>query len=217
MNNRDDNVVMGADSAHLEVVVGTTKKDTLDGIVFRRRTALPFDVENDSNPLEQENLEEDDSIPFRNDDDDEKHETQNLLVVLDEKQHHLRQIVLPVDRQSSMMASIFNLVNNVAGAGILTLPAGQAAGDGTGWIPAVLIATGLGLISAQTFIMIGKACELTQESDFKVRTVKEHQIDFASRSFETAVLQFLFRIQHFMTSCFRDCGQKQLARIQLIF
>lgn len=67
--------------------------------------------------------------------------------------------------KSSMASSVFNLVNNVAGAGLLALSAGQAAG--TGWVPSVLIATALGLLSAHTFILIGEACEATGESDFK--------------------------------------------------
>lgn len=70
----------------------------------------------------------------------------------------------------TMLSSIFNLVNNVAGAGILTLPSGQAAG--TGYIPAIIIAILLGTISAHTFILIGKACQLTHEYHFKVRRRK---------------------------------------------
>ena len=66
---------------------------------------------------------------------------------------------------ASVPASIFNLVNNVAGAGILTLSAGMAAG--TGWIPAVLTCIFLGIISSHTFSMIGRACEMTDEVDFK--------------------------------------------------
>lgn len=69
---------------------------------------------------------------------------------------------------ASMAASTFNLVNNVAGAGILTLAAGKASG--TGWIPAVAIVASLGWAASTTFRMIAKACELTGENDFKVRT-----------------------------------------------
>jgi amino acid permease len=64
-----------------------------------------------------------------------------------------------------MASSVFNLVNNVAGAGILALAAGKAGG--TGWIPAILICTILGALSAHSFIIIGEACELTGERDFK--------------------------------------------------
>jgi len=67
---------------------------------------------------------------------------------------------------SSMIASVFNLVNNVAGAGILTLAAGKA--KGSGWIPSILLCTTLGLISSHTFTMIGQDCEMTGEADFKV-------------------------------------------------
>lgn len=48
--------------------------------------------------------------------------------------------------KSTMASSVFNLVNNVAGAGLLALSAGQAAG--TGWIPAIVIAIILGSLSA---------------------------------------------------------------------
>lgn len=64
-----------------------------------------------------------------------------------------------------MASSIFNLVNNVAGAGILTLAAGKA--KGTGWIPAILICAVLGAISTHTFCIIGESCEITGEQDFK--------------------------------------------------
>jgi hypothetical protein len=68
--------------------------------------------------------------------------------------------------KATILSSVFNLVNNVAGAGILTLAAGMA--PGTGLIPAVLICALLGVSSGHCFSIIGKACELTGESDFKV-------------------------------------------------
>lgn len=67
--------------------------------------------------------------------------------------------------KATIPLSVFNLINNVAGAGILTLSAGMAGG--TGWIPAIAICTILGAISAHTFQLIGAACELTGEEDFK--------------------------------------------------
>mmetsp|Transcript_16099 Transcript_16099/g.24628 ORF Transcript_16099/g.24628 Transcript_16099/m.24628 type:complete len:515 (+) Transcript_16099:18-1562(+) len=66
---------------------------------------------------------------------------------------------------SSMATSIFNLANNVAGAGILTLAAGKATG--TGWIPSIIICFALALCSSHTFVLIGKACEMTGEHTFK--------------------------------------------------
>ena len=71
------------------------------------------------------------------------------------------------ERTSSMTASVFNLVNNVAGAGILALSAAQAAG--TGWIPSILFCSLLGAISARTFVMVGESCDMLKEKDFKVR------------------------------------------------
>eukprot|EP00546_Thalassionema_frauenfeldii_P019797 CAMPEP_0178903384 /NCGR_PEP_ID=MMETSP0786-20121207/5126_1 /TAXON_ID=186022 /ORGANISM="Thalassionema frauenfeldii, Strain CCMP 1798" /LENGTH=521 /DNA_ID=CAMNT_0020574747 /DNA_START=8 /DNA_END=1573 /DNA_ORIENTATION=- len=67
--------------------------------------------------------------------------------------------------KSSMATSIFNLANNVAGAGILTLAAGKATG--TGWIPSIIICFVLALCSSHTFVIIGKACEMTNEHTFK--------------------------------------------------
>ena len=66
---------------------------------------------------------------------------------------------------SSMTSSVFNLVNNVAGAGILALSAGMAGG--TGWIPACAICVLLGILSSHTFHIIGTACELTGSTNFK--------------------------------------------------
>eukprot|EP00429_Kryptoperidinium_foliaceum_P011401 CAMPEP_0176005128 /NCGR_PEP_ID=MMETSP0120_2-20121206/2047_1 /TAXON_ID=160619 /ORGANISM="Kryptoperidinium foliaceum, Strain CCMP 1326" /LENGTH=463 /DNA_ID=CAMNT_0017337827 /DNA_START=20 /DNA_END=1407 /DNA_ORIENTATION=- len=67
--------------------------------------------------------------------------------------------------KATTTSSVFNLVNNVAGAGILTLSAGMASG--TGWVPALLICAFLGAIGAHSFSIIGEACELTGEEDFK--------------------------------------------------
>jgi hypothetical protein len=72
---------------------------------------------------------------------------------------------------ASTISSVFNLVNNVAGAGILTLAAGMTTG--TGWIPSIFICIVLGLIGSHTFSIVGDACEMTGESDFKVRKVLE--------------------------------------------
>jgi len=69
------------------------------------------------------------------------------------------------DEKASISSSVFNLVNNVAGAGILTLSSGVASG--TGWIPAIMICATLAALSGHCFSIIGEACELTGESDFK--------------------------------------------------
>lgn len=69
------------------------------------------------------------------------------------------------EKKASISSSVFNLVNNVAGAGILTLSSGVAVG--TGWIPAIAICAALGALSAHCFSIIGEACELMGESDFK--------------------------------------------------
>ncbi|KAL7570439.1 hypothetical protein ACA910_017270 [Epithemia clementina (nom. ined.)] len=79
----------------------------------------------------------------------------------------------------SMTASVFNLVNNVAGAGILALSAAQAAG--TGWVPSIVICSALGAISGRTFVMVGESCDMLKERDFKglwKRTVNEKSAFF---------------------------------------
>jgi sodium-coupled neutral amino acid transporter 11 len=68
--------------------------------------------------------------------------------------------------KSSFMTSFFNLANNVAGVGLLTLTAAKAHSE-TGWIPAIAICCALAYASARTFVLIGKACELTGEQTFK--------------------------------------------------
>ena len=67
--------------------------------------------------------------------------------------------VQPQGGKASVITSIFNLSNNVAGAGILTLAAGKASG--TGWIPSILICAAIAFCSSHTFILIAKACEMT--------------------------------------------------------
>ncbi len=79
------------------------------------------------------------------------------------------------EHKSSLSSSVFNLVNNVAGAGILTLSSGVASG--TGWVPAIIICAALAVLSGHCFSIIGEACELTGESNFKglwKRTIGEN-------------------------------------------
>jgi len=76
------------------------------------------------------------------------------------------QLKAPKEGTASFASSVFNLANNVAGAGMLTLAAGKATGA-TGWVPSVVICVGLALASARTFTLIGKACDLTGETSFK--------------------------------------------------
>ena len=69
------------------------------------------------------------------------------------------------DDGASIVTSVFNLANNVAGAGILTLAAGKATG--TGWIPSIAICLALAAVSSHTFSLVGKSCELTGLNSFK--------------------------------------------------
>ena len=52
-----------------------------------------------------------------------------------------------------IVLTAFQIINNVAGAGILTLAAGMAAG--VGWYPAILTTLALGAVSGYSFFLIG--------------------------------------------------------------
>lgn len=64
-----------------------------------------------------------------------------------------------------IVLTAFQIINNVAGAGILTLAAGMAAG--VGWYPAILTTLALGAVSGYSFFLIGASCELTAQRTFK--------------------------------------------------
>lgn len=66
---------------------------------------------------------------------------------------------------ATIAASVFNLANNVAGAGILTLAAGKASG--TGWVPSIAILLAIAYASSHTFYLVGKSMELTGCGTFK--------------------------------------------------
>ena len=57
------------------------------------------------------------------------------------------------------------IVNNVAGAGILTLSAGMSGGVGA--VPATVLSLAMGALSGYSFYILGDACELTGETTFK--------------------------------------------------
>lgn len=96
---------------------------------------------------------------------------------------------------SSLSTSIYNLTNNVAGVGILTLASGKAA-SGTGWIPSIAISCGLAYASASTFILIGKACEISGEKSFR---------GLGSYAFGSGVVPVLVDSMIFI-SCFMGCA-----------
>lgn len=66
---------------------------------------------------------------------------------------------------SGILTTAFQIINNVAGAGILTLSAGMAAG--IGWVPAIAVCIALGFVSGFTFYLLGEACALTGTTTFK--------------------------------------------------
>ena len=67
--------------------------------------------------------------------------------------------------ETSASGTVLQIVNNVAGAGILALSAGMAGGVGS--VPAMILCLGLGVISGFTFYLIGSACEMTGQTTFK--------------------------------------------------
>jgi len=67
-----------------------------------------------------------------------------------------------------MFQSTVNLVKNIVGAGMLSLPAGVAAFSGNveALVPAVIMTVILGLMSAYGFILIADACKRTGSSTY---------------------------------------------------
>jgi len=65
---------------------------------------------------------------------------------------------------STIMATVLNIFNNVAGAGILTLAYGMR---GVGWVPALATTVAIGGISGFTFWLVGSACERVGATSFK--------------------------------------------------
>uniref|UniRef100_A0A7S1XS86 Amino acid transporter transmembrane domain-containing protein n=1 Tax=Phaeomonas parva TaxID=124430 RepID=A0A7S1XS86_9STRA len=68
------------------------------------------------------------------------------------------------DGKSSVPVATFNLMNNVAGAGLLTLSAAMAMGVGT--YPALILCVGLGIVAGHTFSLCNRACAATGETSF---------------------------------------------------
>lgn len=64
-----------------------------------------------------------------------------------------------------MSETVLQIINNVAGAGILTLSAGMSAG--VGWVPATILCMVMGAISGYTFYIVGEGCELVDETSFQ--------------------------------------------------
>jgi amino acid permease len=65
---------------------------------------------------------------------------------------------------STILATVVNIFNNVAGAGILTLSYGMR---GVGMVPAIATCSAVGAISGFTFYTIGAACEFASAKSFK--------------------------------------------------
>ena len=82
-----------------------------------------------------------------------------------------KDVMIPLNEggsKLSMKAAIFNLVKGIAGAGVLSLPAGVAAfGDArSAVIPAVVLASIAGAVSGYNFSLIGRLCALTGATSY---------------------------------------------------
>jgi len=96
--------------------------------------------------------------------------------------------------------SIFNLAKNILGGGMLALPAGMAAGQGTGWVTASLVVLLSGLGSAYTFFLVGKAAGITKSKDF--RTLWDRTLGSKTAWIIDAVIIALLAGCSIMYSCF---------------
>ena len=67
----------------------------------------------------------------------------------------------------SATASVFSLTKNIVGAGILCLAAGMAAGQGTGFTPAVALVLFSCVLSTYSFNLVGRVVDVTGAVDFR--------------------------------------------------
>ncbi|CAM9979417.1 unnamed protein product, partial [Heterosigma akashiwo] len=74
---------------------------------------------------------------------------------------------LPEDGTSSMPAHILNLTKNILGAGMLSLPAGMAAGQGSGPMTALSLLIFSGVLSAYTFYTLGISAERSRAGSMR--------------------------------------------------
>ena len=69
-----------------------------------------------------------------------------------------------VAARAELDGAVFNLVNNVAGCGFLTLSSGMA---GSGFVPSVAVLAALGAISCFTFLALGEECAAYGATDLR--------------------------------------------------
>lgn len=72
------------------------------------------------------------------------------------------------DGTATIPDEVFNLVKSIVGAGVLSLPAGIAAfGNApSALIPATILTTAIGAISAYTFMLIARVCKMTGATSY---------------------------------------------------
>lgn len=101
----------------------------------------------------------------------------------------------PTDNQSTGhqttgAQTMFNLIKNIVGAGVLSLPSGVAAG--TGIVPAILITTILGMYSAWTFSKLGEMCHRNDAYTFAELGEKVRGKGFAKLMTLTCTIKTFF-------------------------
>lgn len=101
----------------------------------------------------------------------------------------------------AMLPSVGNLVKNIAGAGVLSLPAGIAAfSDAKGAaLPACALVGALGMLSCYTFVLIGRLCEMTKTQTYKEAVSKSMgdtpgKVLAAATTMKTAMACFMYSI-----------------------
>jgi len=76
----------------------------------------------------------------------------------------LAQDLAASEGSTTVLDTVLNIFNNVAGAGVLTLAYGMR---GVGWVPAFASVVCIGAISGYTFYLVGAACESVGANSFK--------------------------------------------------
>ena len=106
-----------------------------------------------------------------------------------------------VQKRTDVLGASFNLVNNVAGCGFLTLTAGAA---GTGYLPAIGLVAFLGAVSCGSLLLLGEDALRYQASD--VRSLWSEAVGANAWAVDASVAAFLCAAMRFTTDCGRCLG-----------
>ena len=104
-----------------------------------------------------------------------------------------------VQKRTDVLGASFNLVNNVAGCGFLTLTAGAA---GTGYLPAIGLVAFFGAVSCGSFLLLGEDALRYQASD--VRSLWSEAVGANAWAVDASVAAFFGAAAGHLP---RDCGR----------